>query len=172
MNSQPNYAMSDSILVNLQASFLNAAGFWESNLSEKPGNWCKLVQGIDKTQTDGYSIIGDFVSQIAQTAYQQPGLYLHCQKKGSNKAQQKRIYTLFALQPNGEIEVITESKNASKDWAVELWPEIEAYMAKQNNYSTKRRQEIQQRIETIEFELRQLRVELAALDFNDQLSEN
>ena len=165
--------MSDSILVNLQASFLTAAGFWENNLSEKPGNWCKLIQGIDKTQTDGYSIIGDFVSQISQTAYQEPGLYIHCQKKGSNKGQQKRLYTLFVLLPNVEIDEMTDTKSASKDWAIELWPEIEAYMAKQSNSTEKRRQEIQQRIETLEFELRQLRAELAALEFHEvQLSEN
>lgn len=159
--------MSNLILVNIRESFLNAAGFWESNLSEKTGNWCKFVESIDKTRSDGYSIEGNFVSQFTQLKYQQPGLYLHCQKKGGKKGQQKRLYTLFVLQPHGEVEVITELQNSSKDWAVQVWPEIEAYFAKQSNSVEQRRQQIMVKIESLESELSQLKAELIALDFQE-----
>lgn len=159
--------MTHLILVNLRESFLNAAGFWESNLSDKSGNWCKFVEGIDKTRSDGYSIEGNFVSQVSQLKYQKTGLYIHCQKKGGKKGQQKRLYILFVLQPNGEVEVITEFQTSSTDWAVQIWPEIEAYFAKQSNSIEQRRQQIMSKIETLEFELSQLKAELIALDFQD-----
>lgn len=159
--------MSDQILVNIRESFLNAPGFWESNLSDKSGNWCKFVEGIDKTRSDGYSIEGPFVSQISQLKSQQPGLYLHCQKKGGKKGQQKRLYLLFVLLPNGEVEVITEFQSYSKNWAVQIWPEIEAYFAKQSNSVEQRRKEIMAKIESLEFELSQLRSQLTALDFQE-----
>jgi len=160
--------MTDRILINIRESFLNAQGFWESNLSDKSGNWCKLVESIDKTRSDGYSIEGGFVSQISQLTAQQPGLYLHCQKKGGKKRQQKRLYTLFVLQPHGEVEVITEVQSASKDWAVQIWPEIEAYFAKQSNSVEQRKQQLMAKIESLEFELSQLKAELTALEFQDK----
>ncbi len=159
--------MCNLILVNLRESFLNAAGFWESNLSDKSGHWCKLVEGIDKTRSDGYSIEGNFVSQVSQLKYQQPGLYIHCQKKGGKKGQQKRLYLLFVLQPHGQVEVITEFQTSSTDWAAQVWPEIEAYFAKQSNSIEQRRQQIMSKIETLEFQLSQLKAELIALDFQD-----
>lgn len=159
--------MSNLILVNIRESFLNAAGFWESNLSEKSGNWCKFVEGIDKTRSDGYSIEGAFVSQFSQLKSQQPGLYLHCQKKGGKKGQQKRLYLLFVLQPDGQVEVINEFQSSSKDWAVQVWPEIEAYFALQSNSVEQRRQQIMAKIESLEFELTQLRSQLIALDFQE-----
>lgn len=156
--------MSESVLVNIQESFLNASGFWESNLSAKSSNWCKLVEGIDKSRSDGYSIDGSFVSQITELKYQEPGLYLHCQKKGGKKGQEKRLYTLFVLEPNGEVQVLTELKSASKDWAVQLWPEIDAYFSRQSNFVEQRRKQILAKIESLEFQLSQLRAELAALE--------
>ena len=100
--------------------------------------------------------------KLPKLKYQQPGLYLHCQKKGGKKGQEKRLYTLFVLEPNGEIQVLTELKSASKDWAVELWPEIDAYFARQSNFVEQRRKQILAKIESLEFELSQLRAELTA----------
>jgi hypothetical protein len=156
--------MSEPFLINLKEAFLNAPGFWESSLSEKSGNWCKRVEGIDKTQTDGYSIIGDFVSQWNLQTFQQPGLYLSCEKKGSKKGAQKRLYALFLLQPNGEVQILKEYRSASKDWAVELWPDIEAHLAIQTDSVQQRRSQLLSEIETLEFELSQRRAELAALE--------
>lgn len=156
--------MSEPFLVNLKEAFLNAPGFWESSLSEKSGNWCKLIEGIDKTQTDGYSIIGEFVSQVNQRTFQQPGLYLYCEKKGSKKGAQNRLYSLFALESNGAVQILKEFKSASKDWAVELWPDIEAHLAIQSDTIEERRQQLLAEIETLEFELSQRRAELTALE--------
>lgn len=80
--------MSEPVLVNLRQAFLNAPGFWESNLSNRKGDWCKLVYGLNKTQTDGYSIEGSFVAQLDDLAYQQPGLYLSCFSKRAQEAGQ------------------------------------------------------------------------------------
>lgn len=157
--------MSEAVLVNLQQAFLNAPGFWESHLSNRQGNWCKLVSGLDKSQTDGYSIEGIFINQIDDLAYQQPGLYLSCQAKGRKKqGNRQRLYYLFELQANGEVIVVREFKSASKDWAVPLWPEIEAYLHKQTNSQERRRQELMATINALEFELAQRRAELAALE--------
>jgi hypothetical protein len=160
--------MSEPVLVNLREAFFNAPGFWQGSLSPKSGNWCKFVESIDKTQTDGYSIEGPFVSQIDELAQQRSGIYLHCEKKGRKRKASERLYTLLELEPNGEVRVINELKTASKDWAVLLWPEIEAYFAKQNDSVEVRRQELLAQIQALEFELNQRRAELAALDWVEE----
>jgi len=160
--------MSEPVLVNLREAFFNAPGFWQGSLSPKSGNWCKFVESIDKTQTDGYSIEGPFVSQTDELAQQRSGIYLHCEKKGRKRKASERLYTLFELEPNGEVRVINELKTASKDWAVLLWPEIEAYFAKQNDSVEVRRQELLAQIQALEFELNQRRAELAALDVAEE----
>ncbi len=162
-------SMSESFLVNLKEAFLNAPGFWEGSLSEKSGNWCKRVEGVDTTATDGYSILGDFVSNLSVQTFQQPGLYLHCEKKGSKKSTQKRLYSLFVLEPNGTVQIIKEYRSSSKDWAVELWPDIEAFLALQTDGVEQRRQQLLSEIESLEFQLSQRRAQLAALEFSDLL---
>jgi hypothetical protein len=71
------------------------------------------------------------------------------------------------LQPNGEVIILKEFKSASKDWAVPLWPEIEAYLQKQTNSIEMRRQELLTTIQSLEFELSQRRAELAALEMDE-----
>ena len=158
--------MGSSILVNLREAFLTAPGFWESCLNPKLGNWCKLVEGIDRSQTDGYSIEGPFVSQIDQSALQVPGLYLYCQKGRRKRGNCDRLYTLFVLEPDGTVKVIHEMKTASRDWAIELWPPIEAYFNSQTQSVEKRRQQLLAEIESLEFHLSQRRSELLALETN------
>ncbi|MDY6806690.1 MAG: hypothetical protein SXA11_23185 [Cyanobacteriota bacterium] len=158
--------MSQQLLVNIREAFFNAPGFWQGSLSPKSGNWCKFVESIDKTRTDGYSIDGPFVSQIDELAQQRSGIYLHCEKKGRKRKASERLYTLFELEAHGEVRVINELKTASKDWAVLLWPEIEAYFARQSDSVEVRRQQLLAQIQSLEFELNQRRAELAALDFD------
>ena len=161
--------MSSSILVNLREAFLSAPGFWESYLSPKAGNWCKFVEAIDRTQTDGYSIEGPFVSQIDRPAMQVPGLYLYCQKGKRKRGSCDRLYTLFVLEPDGTVRVLNEWKTASRDWAIALWPEIEAYFASQTQSVERRRKQLLAEIESLEFELSQRRAELLALENDPQL---
>ncbi|QIZ72823.1 hypothetical protein [Oxynema aestuarii] len=159
--------MSDPIVVHLKQAFLNAPGFWESTLSEKSGNWGKKVEDLDKTQTDGYSILGDFISDIDCVATHEPGLYLYCEKKGRRKGQENRLYTLFVLEAHGEVRVLREVKTASKDWAIELWPEIEAHFAVCNSAVEQRRQQLLSEIETLEFQLKQKRAQLLAIEMRE-----
>ncbi|MGL5081026.1 MAG: hypothetical protein ACRC8A_06015 [Microcoleaceae cyanobacterium] len=156
--------MNSSVFVNLRQAFLNASGFWESCLIQKQGNWCKWVEGLDKNQTDGYSILGNFVNQVDQLVYQPFGLYLHCEKKKQKQGISERLYTLFVLEPDGTVKVLNELKTASKDWAVQLWPEIDAYFSRQNQPFEQRRQQLLEEIQHLEFELTQRRLELAALE--------
>lgn len=156
--------MSQAVLVNLREAFFNAPGFWNSRLLVKAGNWCKLVEGLDKNQTDGYSILGDFVSQLDQIAAQQPGLHLFCEKRKQKQGVSERLYTLFILEPDGSVQVVQELKTASKDWAVQLWPTIDAYFARQQNTVEQRRKQLLLEIQRLEFELKQHRAELEALE--------
>ncbi|WRH66834.1 MAG: hypothetical protein RSE13_25580 [Planktothrix sp. GU0601_MAG3] len=47
---------------------------------------------------------------------------------------------------------------------MQLWPEIDAYFIRQQDSGEKRRQQLMQEIQQLEFELKQRRGELAALD--------
>ncbi|NJK39722.1 MAG: hypothetical protein HC825_11845 [Oscillatoriales cyanobacterium RM1_1_9] len=156
--------MSSGVFVNLRQAFLNAPGFWESFLIQKPGNWCKWVEGIDKALTDGYSILGNFVNQIDQPSYQKPGLYLYCEKSKQKRGISQRLYTLFVLKPDGSVQVLDEFKSASKDWAVQLWPTIDAHFIQQSQPLEKRRKQLLEEIHRLEFELNQRRLELEALE--------
>ncbi len=158
--------MSHSILVNLKQAFFNAPGFWETRLTQKPGNWCKYVESLDKEHTDGYSILGLFVSQLDQLAQQQPGLYLYCEKKKQKQGISERLYTLFVLESDGTVQVLQEIKTASKDWAIQLWVDIDAYFVRQSRSVERRRQQLLAEIQTLEFELSQRRAELTVLELN------
>jgi hypothetical protein len=85
------------------------------------GGWLKTVTGIDKTQTNGYSLIGKFVNLPANLTV--PCLLLNCNIAGSRKNQAKR-YQLFKLDETGAVTLVKETGD-SKTWAVDLWEEIE-----------------------------------------------
>jgi hypothetical protein len=86
------------------------------------------------------------------------------EKKKQKQNVAERLYTLFILEPDGTVEVLNEFKTASKDWGVQLWPEIDAYFILQQDSGEKRRQQLMQEIQQLEFELKQRRAELAALE--------
>lgn len=85
------------------------------------GGWIKQVTGIDKTKTDGYSILGPFAK--AQKTWNNPGLYLDCSISGSRKNQTK-YYHLFILNEDGTITRVGDELKGSLGWAVELWDSI------------------------------------------------
>lgn len=91
------------------------------------GGWTKEVVGLDKTQTNGYSIKGGFTTSGKKDWYRVGKLYLDCGIGGSRKNQTK-YYTLFTLEENGEVSTLATSKG--NDWAVSLWEEIEKYLTK------------------------------------------
>lgn len=93
------------------------------------GGWIKSVTGLDKSKVNGYSILGEFMRKDAVDNYVVGGLYLDCGIGGSRKNQNKE-YTLFTVLADGSCEIVAEAGD-SRDWAVELWPAIEAFHAAQ-----------------------------------------
>lgn len=102
------------------------------------GGWTKTVTGLDKTKGNGFSILGEFLRGGVQPL--QPGLYLDCGIGGSRKNQEHH-YHLVELTPTGEVIILqsvdglsgyTRNKEGG-DWAVRLWPAIEAYFARQED---------------------------------------
>jgi len=91
-----------------------------SNYTRYNGGWVKAVLGIDKAQTNGYSLVGDFVQG---TTWLNPGLYLDCSIAGSRKHPEK-YYTLFRLTQTGDVESLATAYD-TRDWAVRLWSAIE-----------------------------------------------
>ena len=106
------------------------------------------------------------MNQCDQLSTQKPGLYLFCEKKKQKQNATERLYTLFILEPDGSVEILHELRTASKDWGVQLWPQIDAYFIRQQHSGERRRQELLQEIQQLEFELKQRRAELAALSEN------
>jgi hypothetical protein len=97
-----------------------------SNFSRYNGGWIKHVIGLDKTKTNGFSLLGRFLNAGLQ--WLDPGLYLDCSVAGSRNRPEKR-YTLFRLLETGDIEVLNRQGDF-KDWAVRLWPAIEEALKK------------------------------------------
>lgn len=90
------------------------------------GGWTKRVIGLDKSKTNGYSILGDFMPSFDKMEYYIIGaLYLDCDIAGSRK-NQVRNYTLFTLNQNAEMNIISTAKG--RNWAIDLWEEIDNYL--------------------------------------------
>lgn len=93
------------------------------------GGWTKSISGLDKSQTNGYSIEGEFKKRDGKDYYTVGKLYLDCGIGGSRK-NQRSYYKVFVLDENAKVEIISES--TGKSWATDLWSDIEKY-SKQNN---------------------------------------
>lgn len=105
-----------------------AKGVAGENFSRRNGGWVKNVVGLDKTKTNGYSLLGDFLNQGLQ--WLSPGLYLDCSIGGSRKNHQY-WYTLFTLDSDGQVSKVAELNRYTRDWAVRLWPSVEEALRKQ-----------------------------------------
>lgn len=77
-------------------------------------NWVKKVDGLDKSQRGGYSIIGDFLKQDTFT----DGLYLSVDKGSYD------YYCLFKIKDD-KCDIIKIFENDKKSWARQFWSEIE-----------------------------------------------
>jgi len=91
-------------------------------ISRYNGGWAKLVKGLDKSRTNGYSILGDFVDIDAPQYWKDGTIILDCDIHGSRKHPEK-TYRLFQYQ-DGKLSLLTFVGD-TKDWAVKLWPAIE-----------------------------------------------
>ena len=90
------------------------------------GGWIKTVERIDKSKTNGYSLVGEFCKSGLQ--WMSPGVYLDCSIGGSRKYQ-RNVYTVFALREDGSVVAYNDDtiveEGRGGDWAVRLWPVIE-----------------------------------------------
>jgi hypothetical protein len=85
------------------------------------GGWIKAVNSLNKSVTNGYSIVGDFARSGLN--WNAPGLYIDCSIGGSRKHPEK-VYSLFRLAPDGTAHLIFGVDNV-RDWAPRMWPHIE-----------------------------------------------
>jgi len=90
------------------------------------GGWIKTIEQIDKSKTNGYSLVGEFLKSGLQ--WMSPGVYLDCSKGGSRK-NQTSIYTVLALREDGSVVAYNDDtiveEGRGGDWAVRLWPVVE-----------------------------------------------
>lgn len=86
------------------------------------GGWTKEVTGLDKTKTNGYSILGEFTETKKRDWYHTEKLYLDCGIGGSRRNPIKD-YTLFRVVDEDNIDIIFETE--SRDWATLMWKQIE-----------------------------------------------
>lgn len=77
-------------------------------------DWVKVVEGLDKSQRGGYSIIGNFTKDTDL----KNGLYLGVDKGSYD------YYCLFKI-TNDKVEIIKIFENDKKSWARQFWSEIE-----------------------------------------------
>ncbi len=86
------------------------------------GGWLKTVEGLDKSVTNGYSIIGDFIKAGDYKEEIPNGLYLDCNKEGK-KSKPKQDLRLLRLQ-DGDLTLLDQVYDGKKNWAVDLWDSI------------------------------------------------
>lgn len=95
------------------------------------GGWVKEITGINKTKSNGYSLIGPFVENGKEGSYRVTNnkLYLDCNIAGSRKRHDKQ-YTLFTIKDGKLIILHDESmeKKENKNWAINMWPSIESHL--------------------------------------------
>jgi len=134
-----------------------------SKFSRYNGGWVKRVEKLDKSKTNGYSLVGEFCKDVAQ--WMQPGVYLDCSKAGSRK-NVRYIYTVFLLRHDGTAVAYNDSavsvEGRGGDWAVRLWPVVERALAEVSDGSAKlaalhaRREELLAELAKVEEEIKMI----------------
>ena len=87
------------------------------------GGWLKTVEELDKSVTNGYSLVGDFVKSGDFENEYHDGLYLDCNKEGSAKKPQTD-YRLFRFK-DGKVRLLDMVIDGKQGWAPELWDALE-----------------------------------------------
>ena len=91
------------------------------------GGWIRKIDRIDKSKTNGYSLIGEFCRDGLQ--WMAPGVYLDCSRGGRRKYQ-RMIYTVFVLHEDGTVtayndDAVVSDVGQGGDRFVRLWPAVE-----------------------------------------------
>ena len=89
------------------------------------GGWIKYIDRIDKTKNNGYSLVGAFKRSTGLDNYHPGKLYLDCGIGGSRN-HPSESYTLFRVEADGTCTILQKIENGGQDWAMQLWPTIEA----------------------------------------------
>lgn len=92
-------------------------------------NWAKKVKGIDRSITNGYSILGNFIDFEKPLYWYDNDIILNCAEVGGTRRNPEKLYTLFTIK-NGKLEQVAQVQG-SKSWAVNLWDDIEKLLAQQ-----------------------------------------
>lgn len=92
-------------------------------VSRYNGGWLKTVTGLDKSVTNGFSILGKFVKAGDYKVDYKPGLYLDCSKDGSRKNQEWN-YHLFRLDEDG-FHLLQTVEDGGRHFACEFWEKID-----------------------------------------------
>ena len=87
------------------------------------GGWLKTVEELDKSVTNGYSLVGDFVKAGDFEGEYLEGIYLDCNKEGSAKKPQTD-YRLFRFR-DGKVRLLDLVIDAQKNWAQDFWDAVE-----------------------------------------------
>jgi hypothetical protein len=116
-------------IINLKDS--NDTNDFNYNITRYNGGWVKEITGLDKSKSNGYSLLGEFVDGGKEGIIRCTigKLYLDCDISGSRKNQEK-YYTLFCVMLNEKKELTIKeiiSKKETKTWAIDLWEYIEKF---------------------------------------------
>ena len=87
------------------------------------GGWLKTVEKLDKSVSNGYSLVGDFVQAGNFEVEYSEGVYLDCNKEGTAKKPQQD-YRLFRFK-DGQVRLLDMVIDGGKGWAPELWDAVE-----------------------------------------------
>lgn len=92
------------------------------------GGWVKRITGVDKTKSNGYSLLGDFVDGGKSRAYRvtEGAIYLDCDIQGSRK-NQRREFSLFTVINGGIVLLQSVREDRTTHWAIDMWPAIEQF---------------------------------------------
>ena len=98
--------------------------------SRTRGGWMKQVEGLDKSQSNGYSFIGDRFIKVGNFKSSiMNGLYLD---QSTSLVDNRKVFTmnLFDIQ-DGEVTLL-KTVPKTNGWALELWDEVEKYFNSQD----------------------------------------
>lgn len=108
--------------------FLNTEKYFDKNPNRAGGGWTKNVIRLDKSQNNGYSIIGNFKKNNVEDVYIANRLYLDCENIGSyNYPTRNRIYNLFTVTSDSKNPVNILAQGNEKDWLRVIWQAAEEF---------------------------------------------
>ena len=119
------------IQINIKKDLVNMIINWQEEITKidpdikfrAHGGWLKTVEELDKSVTNGYSRVGDFVKAGDFEEEYSEGLYLDCNKEGTAKKPQQD-YRLFRFR-DGKVRLLDMVIDGSQGWACELWDAVE-----------------------------------------------